>query len=171
VRSHELRDSAIKTPDQCGDAVYFFGTVSRTSQMARPYPLDLTVCPTSDVMAFPLTIVPKLRTLIPHTMRFEGAGSSNRFISYAVFRVLCRSQSAVKMPSKVAARALIFICRHASRKRTHTDKCSLGTLYTLLQDCIYYWADSGMTDRRQFGELRFRSKTMADPLEDKQLRS
>ena len=30
--------------------------------MARPNPLDLTVCPTPDVMAFPLTIVPKLRT-------------------------------------------------------------------------------------------------------------
>jgi hypothetical protein len=43
--------------------VYFVGTKSRTSQMARPNSLDLTVCPTSDVMAFPLTIVPKLRNL------------------------------------------------------------------------------------------------------------
>ena len=30
--------------------------------------------------------------------------------SYAVYRVLCRSQSAIKMPSKVAAGALIFTC-------------------------------------------------------------
>ena len=60
-----------------------FGTESRTSQMARPNPLDLTVCPTPDVMAFPLTIVPKLRTCIPHTKRFEDrahARSSNRFV-------------------------------------------------------------------------------------------
>jgi hypothetical protein len=28
--------------------VYFFGTKSRTSQMERPNPLDLTVCPTPD---------------------------------------------------------------------------------------------------------------------------
>jgi hypothetical protein len=44
-----------------GMPVYFFGTESRTSQMARPNPLDLTVCPTSDVMAFPLRIVRQLR--------------------------------------------------------------------------------------------------------------
>ena len=30
--------------------------------MARPNPLDLTVCPTQDPVAFPLKIVPKLRT-------------------------------------------------------------------------------------------------------------
>ena len=40
------------------------------------------------------------------------AGSSHRFVSYAVYRVLCRSQSALKMPSKVAAGALIL---HAPR--------------------------------------------------------
>jgi hypothetical protein len=36
-----------------------------------------------------------------------------RTASYAVFRVLCRSQSVLKMPTKVAAGAgaLIFICR------------------------------------------------------------
>jgi hypothetical protein len=33
-----------------------------------------------------------------------------RTASYAVYRVLCRSQSAIKMPSKVAAGALIFTC-------------------------------------------------------------
>jgi len=33
--------------------------------MARPNPLDLTVCPTPDVMAFPLTIVTKLRYKLP----------------------------------------------------------------------------------------------------------
>ena len=30
--------------------------------------------------------------------------------SYDLYRVLCRSQSAVKMPSKVAAGTLIFTC-------------------------------------------------------------
>ena len=30
--------------------------------------------------------------------------------SYALYKVLCRSQSAVKMPSKVAAGALVFTC-------------------------------------------------------------
>ena len=30
--------------------------------------------------------------------------------SYGLYRVLCRSQSAIKMPSKVAAGALIFTC-------------------------------------------------------------
>ena len=33
-----------------------------------------------------------------------------RTASYAVYRVLCRSQSAIKMPSKVAAGALVFTC-------------------------------------------------------------
>jgi hypothetical protein len=51
-----------------------FETKSRTSQMARPNPLDLTVCPKSDVMEFPLTIVPKLRTCVGHTKRFEDRG-------------------------------------------------------------------------------------------------
>ena len=72
ARPGELRDGAIESPDQCGDALCtLFGTESRTSQMARPNPLDLTVCPTPDVMAFPLTIVPKLRTCIVHTKRFQ----------------------------------------------------------------------------------------------------
>ena len=31
------------------------------SKMARPKPLDLKVCPTPDLMEFPLTIVPRLR--------------------------------------------------------------------------------------------------------------
>ena len=40
----------------------------------------------------------------------SGPGSvpGPRTASYAVYRVLCRSQSALKMPSKVAAGALIF---------------------------------------------------------------
>ena len=34
---------------------------------------------------------------------------------------------------------------------------------------IHDWADSENQDLRQFGELRFRSKTKAGPLEDQQL--
>jgi hypothetical protein len=40
--------------------VYVIWNLSRTSQMERPNPLDLTVCLTQDVMAFPLTIVPNV---------------------------------------------------------------------------------------------------------------
>ena len=39
----------------------YFGTESRTSQMARPIPLDLTVCPTANLVEFPLMIVRQLR--------------------------------------------------------------------------------------------------------------
>ena len=50
---------------------FFVWNKNPTSQMARPNPLDLTVHLTPDVMAFPLTIVPKLRTCIGHMKRFE----------------------------------------------------------------------------------------------------
>jgi hypothetical protein len=51
--------------------VHFVWNNSRTSQMERPNSLDLTVYPTPDVMAFPLTIVPKLRTFIGCLKRFQ----------------------------------------------------------------------------------------------------
>ena len=40
--------------------------------MARPNPLDLTVCPTSDVMEFPLRVVRQLRYQFVHSMQFPG---------------------------------------------------------------------------------------------------
>ena len=75
--------------------VYFFGTNSRTSQMARPNPLDLTVCPTPDPVAFPLTIVPKLYSMFeavpgPGTCRWSSDFYRRLVISLAV----CRSRSA-----------------------------------------------------------------------------
>ena len=41
-------------------------------------------------------------------VRGPGTVPGPRTASYALYRVLCRSQSAIKMPSKVAAGALIF---------------------------------------------------------------
>ena len=44
----------IESADQCGDACVqactLFGTKSRTTQMARPNPLDLTLCPNQDLV-------------------------------------------------------------------------------------------------------------------------
>jgi hypothetical protein len=60
-----------------------FGTESRTSQMARPNPLDLTVCPTSDVMAFPLSVEDCATTeiLVWAFDAVPGPGTSSNFIS------------------------------------------------------------------------------------------
>jgi hypothetical protein len=64
--------------------------------MARPNPLDLTVCPTPDVMAFPLAIVTKLtENLYSLFEAVRGPGT-----------IQGRSQSAGKMYEKVAAGAL-----------------------------------------------------------------
>jgi hypothetical protein len=59
----------------------------------RPNPLDLTVCPTPDVMAFPLRIVPKLRTCLVCSKRFQDLAwcpvleplrTSNRLRLYSI---------------------------------------------------------------------------------------
>ena len=71
-----------------------------------------SVCPTPDVMAFPLTIVPKLRTCIPHTKRFEDRASvlESLRMRYTGSCVAHNRRSKIKMSSKVAAGALIFTC-------------------------------------------------------------
>ena len=57
--------------------VYFVWNKKSHISKERPNPLDLTVCPTPDAMAFPLTIVPKLRTCMVHTKRFGEFGPNH----------------------------------------------------------------------------------------------
>ena len=48
---------------------------------------------------------------------YEAVSTGLKTASYAPYRVLCRSQSAIKMPSKVAAGTLIFTCTRLMYKR------------------------------------------------------
>jgi hypothetical protein len=83
-----------------GMPVYFVWTKSRISQMERPNPLDLTVCPTPDVMAFPLTIVPKLRTCKLIYLRL-----GKRSAYEAVLRPSCGQSVAGSRPTATQHRA------------------------------------------------------------------
>ena len=88
-----------------------FGTESRTSQMARPNPLDLTVCPTPDhgISVDDCAKTENLYRSYEAVLR-PSTVLGLKTASYDLYRVLCRSQSAIKMPSKVATGALIFTC-------------------------------------------------------------
>ena len=118
-----------------GCLCFLFGTESRTSQMARPNPLDLTVCPTPDVMAFPLTIVPKLRPCIVHTKRFEDRVSltigdqnaikscrwSSRFYLSAVVSLF----KAAELPRQTTLRRLRAACGLTAPPRS-----KMGVIWT-----------------------------------------
>ena len=110
ARPGELRDGAIESADQCGDACVLcleqkvahlkwhaksVGSHSVSNTKCHGISVDDCAKPENLYTAYEAVRGPSL-VLGPRTA------------SYAVYRVLCRSQSALKMPSKVAAGALIF---------------------------------------------------------------
>ena len=110
TRPGELRNGAIESPDQCGDACVpcwnrkshiSNGTAksvgSHSVSNPRCHGISVDDCAKTENLysAYEAVLRPSI------VLGLKTA-------SYALYRVLCRSQSAVKMPSKVAAGALIF---------------------------------------------------------------